>query len=158
MPEGDTVWRTAQRLGKALAGNEIVLCDLRFPEVATADLRGSRTLEVVSRGKHLLHRFDSGLTLHSHLRMEGQWRVETPVDAARWLRRADLRAAVGTTSWAALGMRLGMVDLVHHPAHVTCIDVDRTGQRGIEDPVGAQAFVVAIEQQADQLAPGVERR
>ncbi len=121
MPEGDTVWRTAQRLGKALAGNEIVLCDLRFPEVATADLRGSRTLEVVSRGKHLLHRFDSGLTLHSHLRMEGQWRVETPVDAARWLRRADLRAAVGTTSWAALGMRLGMVDLVPTSEEATLV-------------------------------------
>ena len=112
MPEGDTVWRTAQRLDKALAGGEVVLFDLRFPEVATADLRGSRTLEVVSRGKHLLHRFDSGLTLHSHLRMEGQWRVEAPGDVARWLRRDDLRAAVGTVSWAALGLRLGMVDLV----------------------------------------------
>ena len=28
---------------------------------------------MVSRGKHLLHRVEGGLTLHSHLRMEGQW-------------------------------------------------------------------------------------
>ncbi len=112
MPEGDTVWRTAQRLDKALAGAEVVLCDLRFPAVSTADLRGASTIEVVSRGKHLLQRFDNGLTLHSHLRMEGQWRVETPAASARWLRREDLRAAVGTAAWTGLGLRLGMLDLV----------------------------------------------
>lgn len=112
MPEGDTVWRTAQRLDKALAGAVVVLSDLRFPQVATADLRGSTTLEVASRGKHLLHRFDNGLTLHSHLRMEGQWRIEAPDNAAGWLHRDDLRAAVGTSSWTALGLRLGMLDLL----------------------------------------------
>ena len=112
MPEGDTVWRTAQRLHKALAGGEVVLCDLRFPDLATVDLRGATTIEVVSRGKHLLHRFSSGVTLHSHLKMEGQWRVESPADAPRWLRRDDLRAAVGTTSWTGLGLRLGLLELV----------------------------------------------
>ena len=112
MPEGDTVWRTAHRLHQALAGREVVLCDLRFPHLATVDLRGTTTLEVVSRGKHLLHRFDSGVTLHSHLKMEGQWRVEAPADTARWLRRNDLRAAVGTATWSALGLRLGLLELV----------------------------------------------
>ncbi|HEX5970088.1 MAG TPA: DNA-formamidopyrimidine glycosylase family protein, partial [Intrasporangium sp.] len=71
MPEGDTVWRTARRLHEALAGHEIVETDLRWPGIATADLSGRRTLEVVSRGKHLLHRVEGGWTLHSHLRMEG---------------------------------------------------------------------------------------
>ena len=112
VPEGDTVWRTAQRLDKALAGAEVVLCDLRFPDLATVDLRGATTVEVVSRGKHLLHRFDCGLTLHSHLRMEGQWRVESPGDTGRWLRRDDLRAAVGTTRWSGLGLRLGLLEVV----------------------------------------------
>jgi endonuclease-8 len=112
VPEGDTVWRTAHRLDRALAGEPLVLCDLRFPAVATADLTGATTLEVVSRGKHILHRLDSGLTLHSHLRMEGQWRVERPEVASGWLRRHDLRAAVGTAGWTALGLRLGMLDLV----------------------------------------------
>lgn len=112
MPEGDTVWRTATRLHKALAGGEVVLCDLRFPDLATVDLRGATTLEVVSRGKHVLHRFDTGVTLHSHLRMEGQWRVESPADTPRWLRRDDLRAAIGTSSWSGLGLRLGMLELV----------------------------------------------
>ena len=87
MPEGDTVWRTAHRLNHALAGREIVESDLRWPEISTADLTGRSTVEVVSRGKHVLHRVEGGLTLHSHLRMEGQWRIEaTPGLPSRWRR------------------------------------------------------------------------
>ena len=70
MPEGDTVWRTAARLHEALAGERLERADLRWPSLATADLRGARTLEVRSRGKHLLHRLDTGLTLpvsYTHL-------------------------------------------------------------------------------------------
>lgn len=113
MPEGDTVWRTASRLHAALAGKQIVEADLRWPEMATADLAGRETLEVVARGKHLLHRISGGLTLHSHLRMEGQWRIEaTPTLSARWRRGTELRALVAAADWTALGLRLGMLDLV----------------------------------------------
>ena len=76
MPEGDTVLRTARRLHQALAGRPLLDAELRWPGLSTANLRGMTVLEVVARGKHLLTRLDSGWTLHSHLRMEGQWRVE----------------------------------------------------------------------------------
>lgn len=113
MPEGDTVWRTAARLHEALAGERLERADLRWPSLATADLRGARTLEVRSRGKHLLHRLDTGLTLHSHLRMEGQWRIEaTAALTPRLLTNGQLRALLGTTRWTAIGLRLGMLDLV----------------------------------------------
>ena len=113
MPEGDTVWRTATRLNEALAGREIVESDLRWPDIATVDLTGRATLEVVSRGKHVLHRVEGGLTLHSHLRMEGQWRVEaTEGLAPRWRRNPQLRALVGAADWTALGLRLGMLEVL----------------------------------------------
>lgn len=110
MPEGDTVWRTATRLHKALAGSPLVLSDFRVPAIATLDVRGSVTAEIVSAGKHLLHRLDNGLTIHSHLKMEGQWRIERADDAPSWLRRDDLRVALGTDEWAALGLRLGLLE------------------------------------------------
>lgn len=113
MPEGDTVWRTARRLHEALAGKPIIEADLRWPQIATADLTGRHTLQVVARGKHLLHRISGGLTLHSHLRMEGQWRLEaTPTLPDRWRRNTELRALVAAADWTALGVRLGMLDLV----------------------------------------------
>jgi endonuclease-8 len=113
VPEGDTVWRTATRLHQALAGHPVTRWDLRWGELATSDLVGASTLEVVSRGKHILQRLDVGVTLHSHLRMEGQWRIE---DAgrltARHLSNPQIRAVVGTERWAAIGLRLGMLDLL----------------------------------------------
>ncbi|NHA67801.1 DNA-formamidopyrimidine glycosylase family protein [Phycicoccus flavus] len=113
MPEGDTVHRTAARLHAALAGAPVTHAELRWPSAPDVDLRGSVTLEVLARGKHVLQRFDTGSTLHTHLRMEGQWRVEHPGPRTeRGLRRPDLRAAVLTAEWTALGLRLGMLDLV----------------------------------------------
>ena len=74
MPEGDTVYRAAQRLNDALAGTELTRFELRVPQAATIDLRGMTVREVVSRGKHLLHHIGEW-TLHTHLKMEGEWHV-----------------------------------------------------------------------------------
>ena len=113
MPEGDTVWRTATRLHQALAGQPLTMWDLRWGELGTTDYVGATTLEVVSRGKNILQRLDAGVTLHSHLRMEGQWRIEDAQElTARQRSNPQIRALVGTERWAALGLRLGMLDLV----------------------------------------------
>jgi endonuclease-8 len=126
VPEGDTVHRTADRLHQALAGGVVEHAELRWPSVPDVDLTGSRTLEVVARGKHLLHRFDTGATLHTHLRMEGQWRVEHPGEPTRRaLRRPDVRAALLTDAWSAVGLRLGMLDLVP-----TAAEADLVGHLG----------------------------
>ena len=65
MPEGDTVWLTAQRLDAGAGRPGADRGDLRVPQLATADLTGDAVIEVVARGKHLLTRFDAGLTLHT---------------------------------------------------------------------------------------------
>lgn len=115
MPEGDVVRRTADRLHAALAGRPLVHSDLRWPSIATVDLRGRTVLEVASRGKHLLTRMDGSphLTLHSHLRMEGSWHVHRT--GARWetARRADgVRVVLSNEEWTTVGHQLGMLDLV----------------------------------------------
>ena len=113
MPEGDTVWRTATRLHQALAGQRLTGAELRWGALIDLDLVGATTTEVRSRGKHLLHRLDTGLTIHSHLRMEGQWRVEA-TERLGPTQREDhqIRALLITERWAALGLRLGMLDVV----------------------------------------------
>ena len=112
MPEGDAVWRTARRLHTGLVGAVLQGSDLRVPELATRDLTGRRTIEVVPRGKHLLHRLEGGLTLHSHLRMDGSWRVQGV--GARYAagRRHTTRALLWTDQQVAIGDRLGVIDLV----------------------------------------------
>jgi endonuclease VIII len=51
---------------------------------------GYRIDRVAAQGKHLLIDFDSGLTLHTHLRMNGSWHRYRPGE--RW-RRSPARAA-----------------------------------------------------------------
>ena len=113
MPEGDTVFRTAARLHQALAGEPLTTTDLRWPDLSTLDFRGVSTLEVVSRGKNILQRLGNGVTIHSHLRMEGQWRVDaTDRLTARSLSNPQIRAVVATQAWTAVGHRLGDLHVV----------------------------------------------
>src|SRR6478735_7052860 len=114
MPEGDTVFRTAQRLDRALAGAVLVQGDLDVPQHATADLTGATVLEVVPVGKHLLTRMsldDELLTLHTHLKMDGAW-VLVRAPGTRSVPRHEIRALLRTDDWTAIGRLLGQVDLV----------------------------------------------
>lgn len=116
MPEGDTVWLTARRLHAALAGRQVVHSDFRVPAHATADLSGRSVVEVVARGKHLLHRFttaDDGrpITLHTHLKMEGAWHLYRP--GSRWRRPGhQARVVLRIADQQAVGFSLGICELV----------------------------------------------
>ena len=78
MPEGDTVYRLARRLDRRLAGRTVLRSDLRHPRLATRDLGGRSVVGHATHGKHLLTRLSGDLTLHSHLRMDGEWSVTRP--------------------------------------------------------------------------------
>jgi len=113
VPEGDAVWRTAQRLATALDGRTLTRTDLRVPQHATADLSGGTVIETVSRGKHLLTRVrhDRDWTLHTHLKMEGSWRVYRRGE--RWGRPAHLaRVVLDAGEVSAVGFQLGIVELL----------------------------------------------
>ena len=105
MPEGDTVFRTAHQLTTALGGSTLVNAEIRHPRYATVDLVGRTVLGVGSVGKHLFVRFDDGLSLHNHLRMDGSWRISAPGE--RW-RAPDhqVRVVLGTAQRVAIGVRV----------------------------------------------------
>ena len=110
MPEGDAVWRTARRLHGALAGRVLSRTDFRVPRFATADLTGQRVTETISRGKHLLTRTDAGVTVHTHLRMDGSWRVRPAAERASGGHR--IRLILANDTWQAVGYLLGVVEIL----------------------------------------------
>ncbi len=113
MPEGDSVFKLARRLDRTLLGATITRSDLRVPRLATKDLSGRELVEHATWGKHLLTRFSGGVTLHSHLLMDGEWAVTGPgKQLPRRLTgqvRVILETATGTTAW---GLRLHQLELV----------------------------------------------
>ncbi|MDB4979503.1 MAG: DNA-(apurinic or apyrimidinic site) lyase [Myxococcales bacterium] len=94
MPEGDTIFRAAANLGRALEGRTILRFETGYAQLARIDddtpLPGRLVERVWSEGKHLLMRFSGGLTLRTHMRMSGSWHLYRPGQA--WQRpRSDLR-------------------------------------------------------------------
>ncbi|HEX7994947.1 MAG TPA: DNA-formamidopyrimidine glycosylase family protein, partial [Streptosporangiaceae bacterium] len=65
----------SRQLHAALAGRTLTRSDFRVPRYATTTLVGRSVREALSRGKHLLIRVDGGITIHTHLRMDGSWRI-----------------------------------------------------------------------------------
>ena len=117
MPEGDTVWNTAHVLHGALAGSVIRHSDFRVPTLATVDLSGWRVRGCASRGKHLLLRFTGpedgrAMTLHSHLRMDGAWRVYSTGEAWRGRPAHLIRVVLRTLTTVAVGYHLHDLALV----------------------------------------------
>ncbi|MGH2795869.1 MAG: DNA-formamidopyrimidine glycosylase family protein [Actinomycetota bacterium] len=110
MPEGDTIAKAADGLNRALAGSRIIKTDFRVPSLATTDLAGQTLIEVVARGKHLLMRTEGGMTIHTHLTMDGAWRLLAPGRPVAD-RRDEVRLVVETDRATAVGTELGIVEL-----------------------------------------------
>ena len=95
MAEGDTILRTAHRLERALRG-KVVNAAAPNPRGRAAGVGrvDGRTVEAVSpKGKHLIFELED-LVLHSHLGMNGSWRV---------YRRGEAWGKPAAAAWAVLG-------------------------------------------------------
>ncbi len=125
MPEGDTVWLAAERLRAALAGQMLTRSDFRVPQLATTDVSGRRVEAVVARGKHLLTRLEGGLTLHTHFRMDGSWRLFRPGQAWNGGPDWQVRAVLENAQWQAVGYRLPVIELL-----ATADEADAVGHLG----------------------------
>jgi endonuclease VIII len=115
MPEGDTIFRAAQTLQRALAGHVVTRFESVYPHVMrVAEDRPviGRTIDAVrSRGKHILMTFSGGLTLHTHMRMNGSWHIYR--QGERWQRPArDMRIVVATDTFVAVGFSVPIAELL----------------------------------------------
>lgn len=71
-----TGWRAASTAGSLVTPS--CAATPGHPRLATRDLAGRAVLGHATHGKHLLTRLSGDLTLHSHLRMDGEWSVTRP--------------------------------------------------------------------------------
>jgi endonuclease VIII len=88
VPEGDTLFRTAAGLRPYLVGRTVTRARTAGPGAVPQVSRivGREITAVESVGKNLLIRFDNGLEIRTHLRMNGSWHRYRPGE--RWRRPA----------------------------------------------------------------------
>jgi endonuclease-8 len=98
VPEGDAIHYAANRIRPVLAGHvpdQVATPHPRFGRARWAErLAGRAVTAVDALGKHLFLRFEGDLTIHSHLRMTGSWRV---LDGGR-----SRVGGYGLNTWLAL--------------------------------------------------------
>ena len=116
MPEGDTIFRTAEVLRAALLGRRITAARAqprpglrRVPDLSR--LVGATVSRVEAQGKHLLIGFDNGLTIRSHLRMSGSWHRYRPGEAWRRPER-QASAVLETAESVAVAFNTPVVELL----------------------------------------------
>ena len=109
MPEGDTIFRTARALGRALVGKPITVFRSTYPLLTRFDeetpLAGQTVASVESRGKWLLMHFSGGGTLATHMFMSGSWHIYRPGE--RWQKpRSQMRILIENSEYAAVGFHV----------------------------------------------------
>ena len=115
MPEGDTIFRAARTLHRALAGKQVVRFESVFPHLTRvhddSPLTGRTIDEVRAAGKHLLMRFSGDLILRTHMRMNGSWHIYRPGE--KWQRPSrSMRIVVGTADFEAVGFDIPVAEMI----------------------------------------------
>jgi len=109
MPEGDTIFRTARNLGRALMGKPVIGFRTTFPLLMRFNddtpLIGQTVDQVEARGKWLLIHFSGGGILISHLLMNGRWHIYR--QGERWQApRFHMRIVIENSEYQAVGFRV----------------------------------------------------
>lgn len=105
MPEGDTIFRAARAVGRALEGKLVTRFETALAPLASVNddtpVAGRTVDSVEARGKWMLIHFSGDLILVTHMLMSGSWHIYR--SGERWRRsRAQMRAVIATADFEAV--------------------------------------------------------
>jgi endonuclease-8 len=114
VPEGDTIFRTARALGRALGGKPITVFRSTYPLLTRFNddtpLAGQIVERVESHGKWLLIHFSGGGTLATHMLMNGSWHIYR--HGERWQQpRTNMRIVIENSDYIAVGFRVPVAEM-----------------------------------------------
>jgi len=113
MPEGDTIFRAARRLHRALANQTVTAFETVLPKLERVEIDrpvSGRTIEKVeANGKWLLIHFSGGLILLTHMLMSGSWHIYRPNE--KWKRhRFHMRIVIHTPQIVAVAFNVPVAE------------------------------------------------
>jgi endonuclease VIII len=153
MPEGDTIFRSARALGRALGGRVITGFRSTYPRLTRyqddTPLTGQSVEQVESRGKWLMMHFSGGATLATHMLMSGSWHIYRPGE--RWQKRpSDARIVIENREYHAIGFNVPVAEM--HTAGSIARDrrFPAAGGDLLNADFDAEAAVARVLAQADE--------
>ena len=154
MPEGDTIFRAARTLHRALAGKVVTKFETQLPQLARVDydtpLVGRVVDSVESNGKWMSMRFSGDLTLLTHMLMSGSWHIYRPGEA--WQRpRVQMRVAIYTQEFVAVAFQVPIAEF-----HTSESQARQRSVRRIGPDVLAQQFDEAAAASRLRARPELE--
>ena len=152
MPEGDTIFRAARSLQRALGGQTITRFESVVPKLArVAEDEGivGRSLDrVEARGKWLLFHFSGDLTLVTHMLMSGSWHIYRPGE--KWHRpKNDMRVIIGTTNFDAVAFRIPVAEFHDSRSLRRRAGLNELGPDVLDPAFDIQAAVQSLRQYAE---------
>jgi endonuclease VIII len=113
MPEGDTIYRAARALQKAIGGKVVTGFETGLAKLARvnddAPLVGRTVEKVESRGKWCLIFFSGDLILVTHMLMSGSWHLYRTGE--RWrIGRSKMRVVIRTGDWEAIAFNVPIAE------------------------------------------------
>jgi endonuclease VIII len=113
MPEGDTIYRTARALQKAIGGKVVTAFETGLAKLASVNddaLLVGRTVErVQARGKWLLIYFSGDLILVTHMLMSGSWHIYRTGEKW-WMGRSRMRVAITCGEFQAVAFNVPVAE------------------------------------------------
>ena len=152
MPEGDSLFRAARTLHRALAGHAITRFESVFPRLTRVDddrpLRGRVVERVEARGKHLLMWMTGDLVLRTHMRMNGSWHIYRPGE--RWFRpRHEMRILIETDAIHAVAFNVPVAEFATAATLLHTDALRALGPDPLADTFAAEEAVRRIQSRHD---------
>jgi endonuclease VIII len=113
MPEGDTIFRAARTLHRALSGQVVTRFESQLPQLLRVDydtpLAGRTVERVDAAGKWMRIYFSGDLILLTHMLMSGSWHIYRPGES--WRRgRMQMRVAIYTKDFVAVAFQVPIAE------------------------------------------------
>ena len=153
MPEGDTIFRSARALHRALTGKIITRFETAYAHLASVDddkkIAGRTVERIEARGKWLLMYFSGDLILMTHMRMNGSWHLYRAGE--RWRRpRRDMRIVIETADWSAVGFAVPVAEFHSAASLLRKTMIPALSQDLLKQDFDLSAAIAGMQEHADK--------
>jgi len=151
MPEGDTIYRSARSLQKAIGGKIVTAFETGLAKLASvnddAPVVGRTVERVEARGKWLLIYFSGDLILVTHMLMSGSWHIYRTSEKW-WMGRSRMRVAITCGDMQAVAFNVPVAEFHTARSLERSSQVPKLGVDVLGDAYSVEAGLRALRERA----------